>query len=74
MAYKVIRNFTDANEASADEDGKLHLYHAGDEYPYKPYNGAQTKDRLAELMTKDGPNDNFNGPIIMAVDDEEGDA
>lgn len=70
MAYRVIRRFTDSNDNSKDASGQLHIYEVGDIYPVSPYQGAQTKARLAQLTNPDGPNDNFNGPVIKI---EEGD-
>lgn len=63
MTYTVIRNFTDANPKSA-ENGKLHVYRTGDKYPFKSYAGSFTKARISELTNPDGPNDNFDGPVI----------
>lgn len=71
MAYKVIRDFTDGNENSADDNGNLHVYHVGDVYPYQIYAGSQTGQRLDQLSSTDGPNENFDGPVIEKV--EEGD-
>jgi len=64
MPYKVIRRFTDSNEKSRNADGRLHVYDIGDTYPVSPYQGAQTKARLNELLDESGPNNNFNGPVI----------
>lgn len=63
MIYKVIRNFTDSNLKGA-ENGKLHVYHVGDKYPYKNYSGSTTKNRISELTKVDGPNESFDGPVI----------
>lgn len=65
MPFKVIRDFTDANE-----NANNHVYRAGDIYPYQTYAGAQTKDRLEELMNEDGPNNNFDGPLIKEIEDD----
>ena len=67
--YKVIQDFTDSNEKSADANGDLHVYRAGDAYPFQPYAGAQTADRIALLTTYDGPNDDFDGPVIEQLTD-----
>ncbi|WP_353486067.1 hypothetical protein [Apilactobacillus xinyiensis] len=64
MSFKVIRDFVDSNSNSGN-----HIYRKGDEYPYKQYAGAQVKDRLTELTKEDGPNDNFDGPVIEEVKD-----
>lgn len=63
MTYTVIRNFTDSNPKSA-KNGKMHVYHVGDKYPFKNYAGSVTKARISELTNPDGPNDNFDGPVI----------
>lgn len=51
MAYKVIKAFTDSNLNSANSLGEKHIYWEGDAYPFKPYAGASTKLRLAELTS-----------------------
>lgn len=72
MSYKVIQAFTDSNPNSADGNGNLHVYRVNDTYPFQPYSGAATKERLAQLLNSTGPNDNFNNPVIAEVDDKDG--
>lgn len=66
MTYKVLKDFTDANESS-----KEHVYHVGDTYPYAQYVGSTTKARIAELTNPKGPNSSFNGPVIEEIAEEK---
>ncbi|KRO15894.1 hypothetical protein [Lacticaseibacillus saniviri] len=58
--YKVIKDFTDKNSASADPTGQKHIYWSGDNYPFKNYLGSKTKARVEELV---------NGGFIEAVEE-----
>ena len=57
--YQVLLRFRDGNPKAEG-----HVYEIGDEYPFKKYAGAETKNRIAELTKEDGPNDLFDGPVI----------
>lgn len=62
--YRVVRQFRDGNP-----NAQGHIYNVGDMYPFDKYTGAATKERLAELMNEDGPNDSFDGPVIIETDE-----
>lgn len=64
--YTVIRKFKDGNPKAEG-----HIYEVGDEYPFQKYAGATTKTRIAELTKEEGPNDSFDGPVILEVDLDE---
>lgn len=60
--FKVIKDFTDKNQASADPNGQKHIYWVGDNYPFKNYVGSKTNARVEELV---------NGGFIEAVEEND---
>ena len=62
--YRVVRQFRDGNK-----NAQGHIYDIGDVYPFQKYAGATTKTRIAELTKEDGPNDAFDGPVIIETDE-----
>lgn len=62
--YRVIRQFRDGN---VNAEG--HIYNIGDVYPFEKYVGATTKARIEELAKDEGPNESFDGPVIIETDE-----